>query len=524
MKLFLDTADIEEIRTAARWGVLDGVTTNPTLYAKVGGSYEDILERDLRASPPGPCQRRGHRRGRRGHAPGGPRLRQARAQHRGQGAHERGGPRGHLALRRGGHQDQLHAHLQRQPGPARGQGRCLAAVAVRGPARRHQPGRHGRHPGAGLDRRDARPRDRGARGVHPASAPRHRRGAGRLRTSRHCRSRCSSRWSTTRSPTRASSSSRRTGRPRGRPPARRPPRPDPPGGDEGRPDGPAGLEERVRRLGPAARPGSAPSSWPRDAEARGFESLWVFDHFTRSPEPTDEITFESFSMLAALAMVTSRVRLGHMVVCTGVPQPGADGQARLDPRHHLRRPVRAGHRRGLEGGRVARLRLRLPATSASGWTSSRDHLEVITRMLGPGRATYSGQYAHVDGRDQRAQGHPAAHPDHRGRQRARADRRSRRQVRGRAQLRVRRDPPRCASGWPRSGSAASGRARPDTLRFSLYTLGDDDLQEPGRARIELLAAFAATGLDRLACFPGRWDTSVEGQERFAQDCEAAGGS
>src|SRR5437870_9345859 len=44
MKIFLDTADIEEIRTAARWGVLDGVTTNPTLYAKVGGSYEDILK------------------------------------------------------------------------------------------------------------------------------------------------------------------------------------------------------------------------------------------------------------------------------------------------------------------------------------------------------------------------------------------------------------------------------------------------------------------------------------------------
>jgi transaldolase len=44
MKIFLDTADIEEIRTAARWGILDGVTTNPTLYAKVGGSYEDILK------------------------------------------------------------------------------------------------------------------------------------------------------------------------------------------------------------------------------------------------------------------------------------------------------------------------------------------------------------------------------------------------------------------------------------------------------------------------------------------------
>ena len=44
MKLFLDTADIGEIRTVARWGVLDGVTTNPTLYARVGGSYESILE------------------------------------------------------------------------------------------------------------------------------------------------------------------------------------------------------------------------------------------------------------------------------------------------------------------------------------------------------------------------------------------------------------------------------------------------------------------------------------------------
>jgi transaldolase len=43
MKIFLDTAEIEEIRTAARWGVLDGVTTNPTLYAKVGGSYDVLL-------------------------------------------------------------------------------------------------------------------------------------------------------------------------------------------------------------------------------------------------------------------------------------------------------------------------------------------------------------------------------------------------------------------------------------------------------------------------------------------------
>jgi transaldolase len=45
MKLFLDTADIEEIRTVESWGVLDGVTTNPTLFAKTTGmTYDEVLK------------------------------------------------------------------------------------------------------------------------------------------------------------------------------------------------------------------------------------------------------------------------------------------------------------------------------------------------------------------------------------------------------------------------------------------------------------------------------------------------
>jgi transaldolase len=51
MKIFLDTADIEEIKTVARWGILDGVTTNPTLYAKVGGSYDEILQAVCKITP-----------------------------------------------------------------------------------------------------------------------------------------------------------------------------------------------------------------------------------------------------------------------------------------------------------------------------------------------------------------------------------------------------------------------------------------------------------------------------------------
>lgn len=44
MKLFLDTADIDEIRTVAKWGVLDGVTTNPSLFARTTGkTYDEVL-------------------------------------------------------------------------------------------------------------------------------------------------------------------------------------------------------------------------------------------------------------------------------------------------------------------------------------------------------------------------------------------------------------------------------------------------------------------------------------------------
>ncbi len=59
----------------------------------------------------------------------------------------------------------------------------------------------------------------------------------------------------------------------------------------------------------------------RQAERLGFESIWLFDHFHTIPRPRDEITFESFSSLAALAALTSRVRLGHIVICTAFRNP-----------------------------------------------------------------------------------------------------------------------------------------------------------------------------------------------------------
>ena len=43
MKFFLDTANIEEIRNAAEYGLIDGVTTNPSLVSKEGRPFKDIL-------------------------------------------------------------------------------------------------------------------------------------------------------------------------------------------------------------------------------------------------------------------------------------------------------------------------------------------------------------------------------------------------------------------------------------------------------------------------------------------------
>lgn len=45
MKLFIDTANIQEIEEASKWGVISGVTTNPSLIAKEGQKLEDVIKK-----------------------------------------------------------------------------------------------------------------------------------------------------------------------------------------------------------------------------------------------------------------------------------------------------------------------------------------------------------------------------------------------------------------------------------------------------------------------------------------------
>lgn len=133
----------------------------------------------------------------------------------------------------------------------------------------------------------------------------------------------------------------------------------------------------------------------QQAEGLGFESIWLFDHFHTVPEPRDELTFESFTSLAALAALTRRVRLGHIVVCTAFRNPALTAKmiSTMDviSGGRMELGIGAGWKRDewlAYGYGFPETRERLETL--------REHLEVITRMLRPGRATYAGERAHVE--------------------------------------------------------------------------------------------------------------------------------
>jgi F420-dependent oxidoreductase-like protein len=259
----------------------------------------------------------------------------------------------------------------------------------------------------------------------------------------------------------------------------------------------------------------------RAAEELGFESEWVFDHFTTVPEPTDEITFESFSTLSALAMVTKRVRMGHMVICAGFRNPALTAKlaSTID--------VISGGRfeLGIGGGWKEDEWLAYgygfpPIGERLGALG--DHLEIISRMLAPGRATYEGRYASVRG----------AINEPKGLQQPRIPI----IVGGNGKNVTMRLAARHADELnlvfrPLAELAeliALARQRceeidrdPSTLRLSLYA-PDTEMRDAGQKRIDLLGEYASLGLDRVVAFPTRWSPELETQAAFAEDCLAAG--
>ena len=256
------------------------------------------------------------------------------------------------------------------------------------------------------------------------------------------------------------------------------------------------------------------------AETLGFESLWVFDHFHTVPEPTDEITFESFTMLAALAMATKRVRLGHMVVCTGFRNPGLTAKltSTIDVISNGRFELGIGA--GWKEEEWLAYGYGFPPI-AERLAQLSDHLEIITRMLAPGRATFVGDHAQVQEAINIPKGIQPHIPLIVGGN-------GRRKTAGLAvkfadelnfvfldasEVRARIDEVRALCD-------AEGRD-PATLRFSLYA-SDDEMVQKGQARVDYLGEYSETGLDRIVSFPTRRDPTADAQAAFAEDCRAAG--
>jgi F420-dependent oxidoreductase-like protein len=72
---------------------------------------------------------------------------------------------------------------------------------------------------------------------------------------------------------------------------------------------------------PAADHWAAMRGLAQAADAGPFESVWVYDHFHTVPVPTEEVTYEAWSLMAAFAAATTRVRLGQMCTCMGYRNP-----------------------------------------------------------------------------------------------------------------------------------------------------------------------------------------------------------
>ncbi len=56
-------------------------------------------------------------------------------------------------------------------------------------------------------------------------------------------------------------------------------------------------------------------------EESGFTSAWVYDHFHTTPVPSQEVTYEAWTLMAALAVSTNSVRLGQMCTCNSYRPP-----------------------------------------------------------------------------------------------------------------------------------------------------------------------------------------------------------
>ncbi len=275
----------------------------------------------------------------------------------------------------------------------------------------------------------------------------------------------------------------------------------------------------------------ADSAWSRTlavarhADRIGFESIWLFDHFHTVPKPTDELTFESFVSLAALAAQTERVRVGQVVICNGFRNPALTAKmaGTLDVVSGGRYELGIGA--GWKRDEWMAYGYGFPET-AQRLAQLGDALEIITRMLAPGRehATYEGEHAAVRDAINLPRGLQAPRipimvggngPNVTWRLAAKFADELNLDAMSPAELRD-------ALPVIRSRCEEIGRD-PESLRISLHAWwGDEDWRTPGDRRIAFLGELADLGVDRVMGLLQETAAADEPIDALVEDARAAG--
>ena len=138
-------------------------------------------------------------------------------------------------------------------------------------------------------------------------------------------------------------------------------------------------------------------AWGLAAEAAGFDSLWVDDHLLNDEGDPDDPKLEGWATLSALAAVTSRPRLGHLVVANTFREPGlvAKLAVTLDDISGGRAVL------GLGAGWFAReheaFGIDFGATAGERIDRLAEAAAILRRLLDGERVTHAGRFYRLDG-------------------------------------------------------------------------------------------------------------------------------
>ena len=146
------------------------------------------------------------------------------------------------------------------------------------------------------------------------------------------------------------------------------------------------------------------------ADEAGLDSIWVYDHFHTIPIPTDETTFEAWTITAGLVRDTQRVQVGQMVSCNGYRNPAllAKMASTVDVMSHGRLICGLGagwyeHEWRAYGYGFPDVPVRMGMF--------REACEIISRMWTEDKPSFHGKYYTIDGPINEPKGARKPHPE-----------------------------------------------------------------------------------------------------------------